>query len=160
MNAKRDVVKLRLALAGIFMWAGIAQAADYCCVCKDQTAGKTIDAPNRGMAIGQCSLECGGFTNVTSGKCAAAAPAPAAAAPAATAGVVQVFGSEDCSGDAARVSSSTPRLGERPARSFRVESGAAASAWEKADYAGLHTEFVGPSICVSPGFDIQGIKLK
>jgi hypothetical protein len=138
--------------------AALAQAADYCCLCKDQTAGRTIDAPNRGLAIAQCSLECGGFTDVTSGKCAAAAPV--VASPPAAGAVVLVFGSEDCSGDATRVSSSTPRLGERPARSFRVESGAPASAWEKADYAGRHTEFVGPSICVSPGFNIKSIKLR
>jgi hypothetical protein len=160
MNAKHSAVPVKLtsALVGAFMWAAVAQAADYCCLCKDQTAGKTIDASNRGMAIAQCSLECGGFTNVTSGKCAAAAPA--AAPPAASSGVVLVFGSEDCSGDSARVTSSTPRLGERPGRSFRVESGAPASAWEKADYTGRHTELVAPSICVSPGFDIQSIKLK
>ena len=141
------------------------QAAEYCCTCKGQTTGKTIDAGSRALAIGQCSLACSGYTNVTSGKCAAPPPAPVAApteAPApsaAPANVVLAYKSEDCSGDPLRVTGSTAKL-QPGIGSFQVDSGNAASAWEKPDYAGLHTEFVGPSICVSPGFEIQSIKLK
>lgn len=114
------------------------------------------------MAVGQCSLECGGFTNVSSGKCAsppAAVTAPAAAAPPAPAGVVLVYKSEDCSGEALRLSASTARL-DPGLRSFAVESGAPASAWAQADYAGSHTEPVGPSVCLSPGFEIRSVRLK
>ena len=85
-----------LGAALISVLAAPAYAADYCCACKGQAAGKTIEAFNRGMAVGQCSLECGAFTNVTSGKCAAppaAVQAPAAAPPPA-AGVVLAFKSE------------------------------------------------------------------
>ena len=145
-----------------------AQAGDYCCTCKGEAAGKTIDASSRAIAVGQCSLECSAFTNVTSGKCAAppaaptaAPPAPPTAPPAAAAatGVVLAYKSGDCSGDPVRVTSSAAQL-EKGIGSFQVESGAPASAWENASYTGLHTEFVGPSICVSPGFEIQSIKLK
>ncbi len=145
--------------------AAPAYAADYCCTCKGQASGKTIEGFNRGMAVGQCSLECGAFTNVTSGKCPAppaTAPAPAAApppAPAPASGVVLVFKSEDCSGDTVRLTGSAARL-EPGLRSFRVESGAPASAWAQADYAGLHTEPVGPSMCISPGFEIASIRQK
>jgi hypothetical protein len=155
-----------VALAGLGMEA---QSAEYCCVCQGQTAGKTIQAFSRGIAIAQCSLECEGYTNVASGKCApaAAAPAPAPAAPPAaatepptpSAGVVLVYKSEDCSGDALQLSGSVGELGAG-LRSFRVESGPAASAWEQAGYAGRHTEPVGPSICLSPGFDVRSIRLQ
>ena len=161
------------ALAGVVVAALLCgpftavEAAEYCCTCKGQTTGKTLDAGNRGVALGQCSLECGAFTNVTSGKCSVPAPAPSpAAAPAAApstseapATVVLAYKSDDCSGEALRVTGSTARLEGRIA-SFQVDAGAPASAWEKPDYAGRHTELVGPSICVSPGFDIQSIKLK
>lgn len=140
-----------------------AYAADYCCTCKGQAAGKTIESFNRSVAVGQCSLECGAFTNVTSGKCAAppaTVPAPAAApAPAPIAGAVLVFKSDDCSGDAVRLTASTARL-EPGVRSFQVESGAPASVWAHADYAGTRTELVGPSMCVSPGFEIGSVKLQ
>jgi hypothetical protein len=154
-----------VAAVGLSTMAGLVQSADYCCTCKGQATGKTIEASNRGVAVGQCSLECGGFTNVTSGKCAApppAATAPAAAAPTpapAAAGVVLAYKSEDCSGTAVRVTGSAARL-DAGVRSFLVESGPAASAWEQADYAGRHTEPVGPTVCVAPGFDIRSIKLK
>jgi hypothetical protein len=140
------------------------QAADYCCVCKGQATGKTIEAAARAVALGQCSLECGGFTNVTSGKCTAPPPAATPAPPAATSasggtGVVLAYNSEDCSDSPIRVTGSTARL-ELGVRSFQVESGTPASAWEKPDYAGRHTELVAGSICVSPGFDIRSIKLE
>jgi len=159
---------LRVLAAALLCGAFSAiEAAEYCCTCKGQTTGKTLDAGNRGVAVGQCSLECGAFTNVTSGKCSSPAPAPSpAAAPTpapstseAAGSLVLAYKSEDCSGEALRVTGSTARLEGRIA-SFQVDAGAPASAWEKPDYAGRHTELVGPSICVSPGFDIQSIKLK
>jgi hypothetical protein len=135
-----------VAAVGLSAVAGLAQSAEYCCTCQGQTAGKTVEAFNRGMAVGQCSLECGGFTNVTSGKCKAP-------------GVVLAYKSEDCSGTATRVTGSTAGL-DSGLRSFLVESGPPASAWEQPDYAGRHTEPVGPSICVAPGFDVRSIKLQ
>jgi len=93
-------------------------------------------------------------------KTAVAVAAPAAApVPAPASGVVLVFKSEDCSGDAVRLTGSTARL-EPGVRSFQVESGAPASAWAQADYAGPHTEPVGPSMCISPGFEIGSVRLK
>jgi hypothetical protein len=73
--------------------------------------------------------------------------------------VVRAYKSDDCSGDAVRVTGSTANLGSG-VRSFAVESGASASAWAQADYAGRHTEPVGPTICVSPGFEIRSIRLQ
>jgi hypothetical protein len=159
-----DAIVRSAALAALSAALLPAQAADYCCVCKGQPTGKSIEAPARAVAVGQCSLECGGYTNVTSGKCTApppvATPAPAAAPSASGgSGVVLAYKSEDCSDSPIRVAGSTARL-EQGVRSFQVESGAPASAWEKPDYAGRHTEFVAGSICVSPGFDIQSIKLQ
>jgi hypothetical protein len=111
------------------------EAAEYCCTCKGQTTGKSLDAGNRGAAVGQCSLECGAFTNVTSGQCSPPGPAPSpppapAAAPStsgAPATVVLAYKSEDCSGEALRVTGSTTRLEGRIA-SFQVDAGAPASA--------------------------------
>ena len=169
MNPKQGLIHgstARVLVAvGLFASAGLVHAAEYCCSCKGQTTGKTIDAPSRAVAIGQCSLECGSFTNVASGKCAApppaATPSPAAPpTPRAPAGVVQAYQSADCSGDPIRVTGSTARLAQSGALSFRVESGASASAWEKPDYAGRGTAPVAPSICVSPGFEIQSIQFQ
>jgi len=151
-----------MLIGAVLLYGSISalQAAEYCCTCKGQTAGKTIDA-SRAQAIGQCSLECGGFTNVASGKCAAPPPAatatPAPPPSAASANVVFAYKSEDCSGDPLRVTGSTARL-DPGLRSFQVDSGSPADAWEKPDYAGLHTDFVGPGICISPGFEIRSIK--
>ena len=162
-RACRDVnVLLRLVVVALL--GGLitpAQAAEYCCTCKGEAAGKTIDASSRAIAVGQCSLECSAFTNVTSGKCAAPPTAPTAAPPAAAAptGVVLAYKSGDCSGEPLRIMNSAAQL-EKAIGSFQVESGAPASAWESAGYTGRHTEFVGPSICVAPGFEIQSIKLK
>jgi quercetin dioxygenase-like cupin family protein len=84
MNPKqRNVVgsAVRVLVAvGLLASAGVLHAADYCCLCKGETKGKTIGSSNRAIAIGQCTLECGNYTNVSSGKCAepppAAVPAP------------------------------------------------------------------------------------
>lgn len=151
-----------LAAAALSALAAPAQSAEYCCICKGQAGGKTIEAFNRGLAVGQCSLECGGFTNVSSGKCAAppaaVPPSAAAAPPSSSTAVVRAYKSEDCSGDAVRLTASNASL-DSGVRSFAVESGAPASAWAQTDYAGSRTEPVGPTICVSPGFEIRSIKL-
>jgi hypothetical protein len=172
MNRACRDVNVLLRLVTVVLLGGLitpAQAAEYCCTCKGEAAGKTIDASSRAIAVGQCSLECSAFTNVTSGKCAAPPAAPTAAPPAtptaappaaaAPTGVVLAYKSGDCSGSPLRVTSSAAQL-EKGIGSFQVESGAPASAWESAGYTGRHTEFVGPSICVAPGFEIQSIKLK
>lgn len=69
----------------LLVCTGMLYAADYCCVCKGETKGQTISSMNRTMAAGQCSLECGTYANVSSGKCAeppaAATPAPPTAQP-------------------------------------------------------------------------------
>ncbi len=155
-----------LVAAGLLASAGLLHAAaDYCCVCKGQTTGKTINAPSGTIALGQCSLECGNFTKPAPGKCAEAAPTAAptpAAAPTPPAGgsVVLTYRSADCTGDPIRVTASTARVGQSGVLSFQMESGASASVWEKADYAGRGTAPVGPSLCVSPGFEIQSIRLQ
>ena len=159
-------VNITRALAGAAL-AGLsaaAQSADYCCVCQGQAAGKTIRAFSRGIAVAQCTLECEDLTDVTPGKCAPApaAPTPAAAAAepsAAAAGVVLVYKSDDCSGDALRLTGSADKL-DAGLRSFRVESGPPASAYEQAGYAGRYCEPVGASMCISPGFAIRSIRLQ
>jgi hypothetical protein len=89
------------------------------------------------------------------------APAAESVAVEATAGnLVLLFASEDCSGSPTRINASTPQLAGGTARSFAVESGLPASAWQKAEYSGAKTELVGPSICVSPGWEIASIRLQ
>ena len=171
MQAFVDVSTVRaLAAIGLLASAGFSGAADYCCQCKGQAAGKTINASNRAVAVGQCSVECGNFTNVSSGKCAepppAAAPStpagPATAPPAAAASgrSVLVYRSADCSGDPIRLAGSTTRIEQTGVESFQAESSTSASVWEKPDYAGRGTAPVGPSICVSPGFEIQSVRFE
>jgi hypothetical protein len=155
-----------LAAAGLLASAGMLHAADYCCVCKRQTAGKTISATSKILATGQCSLECGNFTNASPGKCAEPAPGAtptAAAAPTASAvggAVVLAYQSPDCSGNPVRVTASTTRVAQSGVLSFQVESGASASVFEKADYGGRGTAPVAPTLCVSPGFEIQSIRMQ
>lgn len=157
---------LQLTLGVALLTAAVSgQAKDYCCVCEGQTAGKTISSFNQGMAIGQCSMECGSFTNVTAGKCPepppAAAPAPAPApAPARPTGVVLVYQSEDCSGNPIRVEGSIGRVSTSGLLSFQVESGGPASVFEKPDYAGRGTAPVAGSMCIAPGFEIQSVRLQ
>jgi hypothetical protein len=149
-----------------------AQAKDYCCICRGQTAGKAIDADDDFSATLECSVMCKRPTKPNNGACevAAAPPAPAAPqAPAATqaavptpaAGRVLLFKSENCSGDALAVTQSTARLSGAMAgmRSFSVESGGPAAVFEKPDFGGARTERVGPSICVSPGWEIVGVRI-
>jgi hypothetical protein len=56
MNPKpRNVVgsAVRLLVAvGLLASAGVLHAADYCCLCKGETKGKTIGGSNRAIAIG------------------------------------------------------------------------------------------------------------
>lgn len=168
MKPKREFIRSTvrgLVAVGLLASAGLLHAADYCCVCKGHTAGKTIGASNRAAALSQCSLECGSLMNPSSGKCAepapAATPTPAAAPTSAAAGgVLLAYQSPDCSGDSIRVTASTARVTQSGVLSFQVESGTSASVWEKADYAGRGTAPVGPSLCVSPGFEIQSIQLQ
>jgi quercetin dioxygenase-like cupin family protein len=70
----RSAVRMLVA-AGLLAAAGAVHAADYCCLCKGQTVGKTINASSHGVAVGQCILACGNFASVASGKCAEPAPA-------------------------------------------------------------------------------------
>jgi quercetin dioxygenase-like cupin family protein len=75
-----------LAVIALFAGTGMLHAADYCCLCQGEAGGKTISASNRMMAVGQCTVGCGTYTNVSSGKCAepppAATPTPSSATPA------------------------------------------------------------------------------
>jgi len=156
----------RLSLAAALLAASVsAQAKDYCCLCEGQAAGKTISSFNQGMAIGQCSLECGSFTNVTAGKCPepppVAAPVPAPApVPAGPTGIVLAYQSGDCSGSPIRVEGSSGRLSTSGLQSFQVESGGPASVFEKPDYGGRGTAPVAGSMCIAPGFEIQSIRLQ
>jgi beta-alanine degradation protein BauB len=75
---------LRVLVAmGLLASAGV-HAADYCCLCKGQTAGKTISASSHAIAVGQCTVACGFQNSLAAGKCAepapAATPAPTPAA--------------------------------------------------------------------------------
>ena len=105
-------------------------------------------------------MACKRLTVAHPGACETPAPAPApAAAPAPASGGVLLYKSEDCSGDALRTDKSLARVEGGAFRSFAVESGAPASVFAKPDYAGLHTEPVAASICLSPGFDIASIRV-
>jgi hypothetical protein len=158
-------------VVGATLWTGLAQAKDYCCVCRGQSAGKTIYADDDMSASFDCSMACKRPTKAKAGACEgppAATPAPAPApAPAATpataapAGRVLLFTTDDCSGEPAAVTQSTGRLTGALAgmHSFSVESGAPASAFEKADFGGQRNAPVGPGLCLSPGWEIAGIRI-
>jgi len=74
---------------------------------------------------------------------------------------VLLFKSDDCAGDASVLTQSSGQLSGATAgmRSFMVESGAPASAFEKPDFAGQRSAPVGPTVCVSPGWDIAGVRI-
>lgn len=151
---------------GLFLSIGAARADDFCCPCKNKP--QSIEADDKTTATAQCSLLCKRFVLAKSGRCegdvpAAAAPpadaAPAAAAPAAGGSTaVSLFKTEDCSGEAATVTASTARLPEGYL-SFQGEAGEPVQAWEKPDFAGAATQPVGPGICLSPGWNISGVKI-
>ncbi len=162
-----------LAAAGV-MYAAPAMAGDYCCLCKGKTTGKDLQASDDVSAGLECTLSCKRPTLPRSGKCEAppattpAAPAPAASAapaqaPAGTGTSVLLFASDDCSGDAKKVSASSPNLADQSisgARSFMVESGSPASVWQKPGYSGAQVEPVGAGLCVSPGWEIAGVRVQ
>lgn len=145
---------------GLFLSMGAARADDYCCPCKNKP--QSIEADDKASATAQCSLLCKRFVLAKSGRCEGdvpAAAAPAEAAPAAGgASAVSLFKTEDCSGEATTITASTARLPEGY-RSFQGESGEPVQAWEKPDFAGAATQPVGAGICLSPGWDILGVKI-
>ena len=149
-------ITIGLALSGSQAWA-----ADYCCICKGKTTGKTLSASDDFTAGAQCSLECRRATLAKPGKCETApATAPAATAPAGDgAGILLLFASEDCSGSELRVSATTPKVAGGM-RSFRVESGGGASVWQQGDFGGPRTQPVGAGICVSPGWEIGSVRFE
>jgi hypothetical protein len=166
---RRSHLGVYLALVAI---AGLAselvQAKDYCCVCRGQSTGKAVDADDDFSATLECSMICKRPTKPKDGACEVAAAPPTPAAPPAAAatpgpamGRVLLFKSEDCSGDAVAVTQSTGQLSGAMAgmRSFSVESGGPAAVFEKPDFGGARTERVGPSICVSPGWEIVGVRI-
>lgn len=146
---------------GLFLSIGAARADDYCCPCKNKP--QSIEADDKTTATAQCSLVCKRFVLAKSGRCEGDAPAaaapPAAAPPAATGSTaVSLFKTDDCSGEAATVTASTGRLAEGYL-SFQGESGESVQVWEKPDFAGAATQPVGPGICLSPGWNISGVKI-
>ncbi len=160
-----------LATFGI-VWlslAGLANADDFCCPCKNKP--QSIEAGDMASASAQCSLTCKRFVFAKAGRCegdapTAAAPAPAAAPPApaaappapAGAGVVSLFKTDNCSGEGAPVAASTPNLPEGYL-SFQGESGASIQTWRKPGFVGESTQPVAPGICVSPGWPIASVKI-
>jgi hypothetical protein len=154
--------RLRRALAPAVALACLAlpaaiEAKEYCCPC-DGGESVTVDERNSMMASMKCSLICSAPVRAESGACPAAAPS----APAAAATTVLLFGSTDCSGEAVELAASSGDLTGRiagGAHSFRVASGAAASVWSDTRHAGVRTAPVGPSYCVSPGFEIRSLHI-
>ncbi len=153
------------ALAAV---AATAWAGDFCCQCRDKKT-YTIDASDELTAGVECSIKCKRPTRAKAGRCEApgASTAPGAAqaqsGASAKAASIALYGSEDCSGEAKRVSTSTGKLadaGISGARSYLVESGGGAGAWERSDYAGRKVEMVGPGVCVSPGWEIGSVRFQ
>jgi hypothetical protein len=130
-------------------------ADDYCCTCKGKP-GKTISAADELTAGAQCSIQCKRPTLAKAGTCEAGSTP--AAAPSAQGGSVALFASDDCSGDAMRISGTSATVAAGM-RSYMVESGGTASAWQKANYAGAQVQPVGAGSCISPGWDIGSVKL-
>lgn len=161
----RAIALVATAGTGLFLASAMARADDYCCPCKNKP--QSIEADDKATAIAQCSVVCKRFVLAKSGRCegdgpATAAPpaaAPAAAAPAASGNAaVSLFRTDDCSGEATTVTASTARLPEGYL-SFQGDAGGSIQAWEKPDFAGAVTQPVGPGICLSPGWNISGVKI-
>jgi hypothetical protein len=150
------VVSIGLALGASQLWA-----EDYCCICKGKTKGKSISAGDEFTAGAQCSLECKRPTLPKAGKCETAPAAAPTAAPAADAasGTVLLYASEDCSGDASKVTGTSAKIAGGM-RSFMIESGVPASVWQKESYSGAQVQPVGPGICVSPGWEIGSVRFE
>jgi hypothetical protein len=145
----------------LLLWTGIATADDFCCPCKNKP--QSIEADDKASASAQCSIVCKRFVMAKSGRCEGDAPAAAAApaaAPSAAAGSASVllFKTDNCSGEAATVTASNPRLADGYL-SFQGESGEPVQAWQKPDFAGEATQPVAPGICLSPGWNITGVKI-
>jgi hypothetical protein len=147
---------------------GVAHADDFCCPCKNKP--QSIEADDKATATAQCSIVCKRFVMAKSGRCEgdapaavaappAAAPAPAAA-PSAAAGsaTVLLYKSDNCSGEAATVTASSARLTDG-FLSFQGDSGEPVQAWQKPDFSGESTQPVAPGICLSPGWNISGVKI-
>ena len=169
MQTVNELKKRKLGVLLVAGMAGLAvysaNAADFCCVCKGQSTGKSIQAGDDLAAGFQCSVVCRRPTIPKAGACEAAGTQPPAAVapPTAAAAAVLLYKSEDCSGGPATLAKSTGNLAEQSITgiySFSVQAGGPASVWEKVGYSGQHTEFVGPTLCVSPGWEIKGLQLK
>jgi hypothetical protein len=170
---------LAIGIGAAAMWGPVvaSRAADYCCVCnKDKSI--SIEASDELKGGFECSIKCKKPTRAKAGKCPApgagaappgtpAAPRSSPAAPSdgssqAGASKISLFSSEDCTGEAKSVSASTANLADRGIagiRSYRVDAGEVAAAFEKADFSGRRVEPVGVGLCVSPGFDVGAIRL-
>lgn len=157
-----------MGLGAALMWgvAGGARAADFCCPCS-QSKSISIEAHDQLTASLECAVKCMHATKAKAGKCQApgTAPAPSAAPaasdskPRASGNKVSLFSSEDCSGEAKSVTETSARIGTAGLRSYRVDSGEMATAFEKADFGGRHVEPVGVGLCVSPGFDVNAVRI-
>ena len=135
---------------------GPGWADDYCCICKGKNTGKSISAGDDLSAGAQCTISCRRPTLPRTGKCEAP-PAPTAApAAAAASGTVLLFASEDCSGDATKVTASTANV-TAGMRSFAIDAGSG-SVWQKADYGGARTQPVPAGVCISPGWEIGSVR--
>jgi len=133
-------------------------ADPYCCPCKGGPA-QTIDVGDDLKASFECTVACKRFTLARPGACeSAAAPVPAAAA-ASSGSAVLVYRSENCSGEAVKLDKSTAQLEQNAFYSFAVETGGPASVFAQANYAGVRTAPVAPTICISPGFSILSMRL-
>jgi hypothetical protein len=142
-------------------WTGGAYADDFCCPCKNKP--QSIVADDKATASAQCSIVCKRFVMAKSGRCEGDAPAAAAApaaasASAAVAATVLLYKSDDCSGEAATVTASSARLTDG-FLSFQGDSGEPVQAWQKPDFSGESTQPVAPGICLSPGWNISGVKI-
>ena len=163
MRSMTSTTALRgAAVIALAFVATHARADDYCCTCKGKP-GKTISASDDFTAGAQCSMSCKRPTLPRAGACepapAPTAPATPAAAPSAPSGTLLLFASEDCSGDSTKVSGNAGSVAGGM-RSFMVESGGAASAWQKADYTGAQVQPVAPGNCISPGWEIASVKFQ
>lgn len=142
--------------------AGLANADDFCCPCKNKP--QSIEADDMARASAQCSLTCKRFVFAKAGRCEGDAPVTAAPVPAATpsarsgAGAVSLFKTDNCAGEGATVAASTPNLPDGYL-SFQGDSGGSIQTWRKPGFGGESTQPVAPGICVSPGWPIASVKI-
>lgn len=158
----RGVIAVMVSFAlGLLASAQPANADDFCCPCKNKP--QSIEAGDMASATGQCSIVCKRFVLAKSGRCEGDAPA-AAAAPAAAqtattnSSSVLLFRTDDCSGESTKVTASSARLADG-FLSFQGESGEPSQVWQKPDFSGENTQRVAPGICLSPGWNISGVKI-